>query len=476
MIRDVEGGVVLDVLVQPRASRAKLGPMHDGRQKVSVTAPAITRAALIAVIGGCTASVGTINVSLITAPGSSVMTNVQTLRFLITDPHQEQIAQRGSDGKFQIDVQFDATDTQGAIIVDGMDGNDTVIASGATPPFPLNGTNANVVVYMAAPNSIAAAPTSLTPARSAVGTAALSYGAAFAGGLLADDTASDATAIYNAFDHSLTAGVALPAARSGLAVGLGSLGKFIYAFGGSDSSGAPTDTLSRFDITVSPAGAITELGSFSGLARTGRQAISIGDEDLLVTGSPAATINGNALTVTARTDVASLPSGGAAVTGSDGIAAAIFADATGVARFRNGQFGTLALPAAARDGAAIAALAGGKVGVMCNGADLIRIDAATGTAETFANVPSELRAGCAVASTTRYLVIAGGTNATGVVATAEIYDAASLALVGTQPLVVPRTGATATPLPNGQILIVGGTDATGAPIETLELFTPDSAE
>ncbi len=32
------GGVTFDVLVQPRASRAKLGPIYDGRLKVSVTA------------------------------------------------------------------------------------------------------------------------------------------------------------------------------------------------------------------------------------------------------------------------------------------------------------------------------------------------------------------------------------------------------------------------------------------------------
>jgi hypothetical protein len=41
---------------------------------------------------------------------------------------------------------------------------------------------------------------------------------------------------------------------------------------------------------------------------------------------------------------------------------------------------------------------------------------------------------------------------------------------------VPRTGASATALPNGQILIAGGTDAGGAPIATLELFTPDATE
>ena len=58
--------------------------------------------------------------------------------------------------------------------------------------------------------------------------------------------------------------------------------------------------------------------------------------------------------------------------------------------------------------------------------------------------------------------------------TAEIYDATSLALVATQPLVVPRTGATATAMPNGQIMIAGGVDATNAPIGTIELFTPES--
>lgn len=438
----------------------------------------ISRAGLAAVLGvtGCTASVGTLDVSIVTAPGSTVLADVVTLRFLLTEPHHEQTAKRGSNGTFQIDVQLDATDTRGAIIVDGMDANGVVIASGATPPFPLNGANANVAVYMAAPNSIAAAPTHLAPARSAVGTAGLSYGVAFAGGLLGDGTASDATVIYNAFDHTLTAGVALPAPRSGLALGLGSLGKYLYAFGGNDSSGAATDTLARFDITVSPAGAITDLGSFSGLARGGQTAISIGDENLLVTGTPAATINGNASSVTARPGIASLPAGGVAVTGSDGIAAAIFADASRVTRFRKNQFDMLDLPSAARDGASVAALPGGKVGVMCGGTDLIRIDAAAGTAEMFPSIPSERRTGCAVASTTRYLVIAGGSNELGVVATAEIYEVASLALVATRPLVVPRTGATATPLPNGQILIAGGTDATGAPIETLELFTPDSAE
>lgn len=41
MVREDAGGVTFDVLVTPRASREKLGPMIDGRLKVAVTAPPV---------------------------------------------------------------------------------------------------------------------------------------------------------------------------------------------------------------------------------------------------------------------------------------------------------------------------------------------------------------------------------------------------------------------------------------------------
>ena len=42
--------VTFDVLVQPRASRAKIGPRHDGRIKIAVTAPPVDGEANAAVI------------------------------------------------------------------------------------------------------------------------------------------------------------------------------------------------------------------------------------------------------------------------------------------------------------------------------------------------------------------------------------------------------------------------------------------
>lgn len=42
--------VTIDILVQPRASRAKIGPIHGGRIKIAVTAPPVDGEANAAVV------------------------------------------------------------------------------------------------------------------------------------------------------------------------------------------------------------------------------------------------------------------------------------------------------------------------------------------------------------------------------------------------------------------------------------------
>jgi uncharacterized protein (TIGR00251 family) len=49
-VHERDGGVTFDVLVQPRASRSKIGPVHDGRLKIAVTAPPVDGEANAAVI------------------------------------------------------------------------------------------------------------------------------------------------------------------------------------------------------------------------------------------------------------------------------------------------------------------------------------------------------------------------------------------------------------------------------------------
>ncbi|HEY0255659.1 MAG TPA: DUF167 family protein [Kofleriaceae bacterium] len=520
MIREHADAVSIDVLVQPRASKAKLGPIHGDRLKIAVTAPpvegeanaavtelfadalsiptsaiAITAgassrrktvrlgvprarldallAALLLALCACDGNVNTIDVTLATAPNSTVLDAVQTLKLTLTNPPQTQTATRSSDGKFAIDLQLDATSETGALVVDGMDASGTIVATGASPPFPLGGVTASVVVYMAPPLSISEALVPLAPARDSFGIAPVPYGAVMLGGKTADGAPASTIAIYNAFSHAFQIGVQLPVAKASPAVAVGTSG-YVYVLGGTDATGSPNASVERFDSSVSPSGAITSLGTFDGFARTGQTALSIGSEKIMLTGSPIGVLDGVAGTLTARTDLASLPATGAAVTGNDGVATAIFVGASGVIRFRNNAFDTLGITG--RDNAQVLALPGGKVGVACGAGNFLRIDAVTGTFDSVI-IPSTPRSDCAVAATTRYLLIAGGTSDTGdLETTAELYNAATLALVATLPLVVPRAGASAIALPNDQILIAGGHDANGQPIGTMELFTPDSTQ
>ena len=49
-VADAGDGATFDILVQPRASRGKIGPVHDGRLKIAVTAPPVDGEANAAVI------------------------------------------------------------------------------------------------------------------------------------------------------------------------------------------------------------------------------------------------------------------------------------------------------------------------------------------------------------------------------------------------------------------------------------------
>jgi hypothetical protein len=424
------------------------------------------KAWLLLLLAACSGENGDVTISLTTAPGSTVLDGVQTLRLTITNPPQVTTAERTGAG-FDIVLDLPAEGSTGAVIVEGLDASGARVAVGESPPFPFGGIDAHIVIYMAAPNSLGVAPLTLTPARSDLGIGALGYGAIIAGGHDATGAPTDDVAIYNAFDHSLIDGMALPEKRAGQALAVGANG-IVYMFGGVDDTGPPVDSLWRFDTTSAPNGSYADFGDKPGFARAGAIAVPLGSDNFLISGMPAAELSGGTGSLTARTEVASLPPAGASVLATDGVVTSLFAGDTGLVRFRNGAFDTL--DATPRPGASVTALPDGKLAVACGGPTL-RVDAATGAVEMFT---THAETGCAIAATKRHLVIAGGTNLGMVTAAVEIDDATTLQPVATATLAVPRTGATAIALPNDQVLIVGGTDATGKPIETLELFTPDA--
>jgi len=71
------------------------------------------------------------------------------------------------------------------------------------------------------------------------------------------------------------------------------------------------------------------------------------------------------------------------------------------------------------------------------------------------------------------VLISGGENTTGPLASAEIYNSATGIFASTGSMETARVGHTATLLTDGTVLITGGNDATGA-LATAETFNPSS--
>ena len=431
------------------------------------------RALAIAALAACTGETGTVSVSLTTAPGSDLVSRIQRLDMTLTNPYQKVTATRTSSG-LDLSLELPATSEVGALQIDGFDGTGALIAVGASPKFPVGGIDGHITIYLGEQNTIGAAPASLMPPRFALATSPLSYGAVLAGGTLDGGAPSDAVGIYNAFDHSLATALPLPAPRAGLALATGA-NNFVYLFGGRDAAGSPTATAWRYDTNIAPSGAIVDYGDKTGFARTDQVLVPIGNERFLASGAPPTELSGLDGSMTAKTGIAEVGSGGASLLGSDGVATAVFAGPSGVVRFRNGMFTPIDLPAFARAGVQVVAIGGGKVVLVCGGPGLAVLDVATldVTMPVVDADPVLNFTGCAVAATTRHFMIAGGTGPNGgTVPSAFVYELPDLTPLVSIPLVVARTGASALALPNDQLLLVGGTDANGAPVATIELFTP----
>lgn len=428
----------------------------------------------IAVLGACAGETGTLSVALTTAPGSDLISRIQRLELTLTNPYQHATATRTPDG-LDIALELPASADLGSLQVDGFDAADTLIAAGASPRFPVGGIDGHITIYVAPPSSFGAAPAILMPPRSALAVSPLDYGAAFVGGTLEDGAPSDAIGVYNTFEHSLAAGMPLPAPRAGAAAATGS-NNIVYIFGGRDASGSATATVWRFDTNVAPAGAYSDFGDKTGFARADHSLVPIGNEHFLASGGPPAELSGLDGSMTEKTGIAELGSAGASLLATDGIVTSVFAGPSGVVRARTGMFTPIDLPAFARAGVEVVALRSGKVVLACGGPDLAVVDAATlAVTMPVATADAPDVSGCAIAATSRHLVIAGGTQTDGTPSpVAHVYQLPDLTPLGTTPLVVARTGASAIALPNDQVLLVGGTDVNGAPVETIELFTPEN--
>jgi uncharacterized protein (TIGR00251 family) len=465
------------------------------RADVSITAGASSRrktvrvagvraAVLAALLGACGHS-GTIDITVVTAPGSHILDTVTDARLTLSLPLTVVNAPRNPDGTFTLSLDVTADGPDGDVTFEGLDTTGAVVAYGRTPPLPIAAVDAQIAIDVAAPRSFTEAPVSLDSPRTDMGAGLLDYGVLLAGGRDASGAPIPGLVIYNAYDHSLQAGIDMPAPRAGIAVGTSTDG-FAYLFGGTDAGGTPQGNIWRFDTTVAPSGSWTSGTDATSLARADTSIAPLGGDAYLVTGDPPVLFEGLFLRVTAFATPTTLDGGAATITdATTGTAYTLVigagAGTSGITRVTTSSLDqeSNAPASALRTGHSVFATPAGRI-VAIGGAD------ATGplasaidcdpVARSYEEIPSLLatpRTGAAATATDAFVVVAGGRDASGtVLGDAEVFDA-GLNPVADLPLVVPRADAIAEPLPNGQILIAGGVDATGAPIGTLELFTPD---
>ncbi len=424
----------------------------------------------LALLSACAGETGTIQLGLTTAPGSTILDGVQRLRVTLTDPLTIVEAPR-TDSGFDLVIDVEARDGAGSLIVEGFDAGDSLIATGSSPPFAVSAINARVVVYIASPLSIAPAPIRLPAARTGVASTPVTFGFVIAGGEGSDGTLTDSIFVYNVFDHTLLAGVAMPAPRAFQAIATGG-NNGVYLFGGVGADGAPTGSLWRFDTNAKPNGAFLVQPDLVELARAGASIVTLEPEHYVITGTPP--VNLDLGIATARTDLASLGAGAGVIIDDQPIG--LFGGDP-VQRLADGviepdRYSTAQDSVAAAIGESAVGSAAVLFTSFRNTTEvLVANPRSTADPGFFADIQSVVRHRPAIAASARYVVIAGGTDDLGVpIPTADIVDLRVFQRIATVPCLA-RAGATALAMPNGQISIVGGEPANDA----IELFTPPPA-
>ena len=432
---------------------------------------------------GCGAPEGTVRLSITTAPDSDVMESVERVVLTLSDPPAVTEAERGPDGAFELALDVVADGERGRITFEGFDATGDLVAVGYAGPLPIAAITVGVELYVAAPESFAAAPVALEPARTEIGAAPLVYGAMLAGGRDEAGEVLDDALIYNVHGHAFQIGEPLPEPRAAPALAARPPAGPVYIFGGRNDAGDATQSGWSFDAQAPPAGIYAPLDVGAGLAREGARAAPLGDEAILVTGDPPVEID--AATASARPFGGAPALAGTATATAHGDDPLVFVtgddpDEPRAARWGRDGLVVLDAPGAlARRGHGAAALRGGDVlvvgGVGGDGplSSAVRYRIADDAFEVIDEFLTTPREGAAIAATRDRLVVIGGTDGAGdVLADAEIFDAETLEPLEVAPLVAPRAQAAAIALENGQILVAGGVGDDGDPVAVLELYTP----
>ena len=443
-----------------------------------------------AMFAACDTTAGTLQVRIVTSPGSDLLVRASQLRVTLSDPPTVRIVVKQAGG-FALDLDVAAAAQRAVVKIEALDAAGELLAWGETPPLVLGPISAELAVFIAPPQTFALAPAQFEPARADMGATALSFGALFAGGLDVAGVVRAEVEIYNAYTHSFQLGAPLPAARVAPAVVANGI-QLAFIVGGEDSARNAAAGGWMFDTSVAPAGGYSNIVS-NIAAPAGQVALPIassGTNRFVLSGPVAQLLDGPSLTAVALTPLVAVPARGATVVVNNAVAAFFVGDRVSSAIVKIDSAGVTFEQAdiigARRIGHAVIGrgsdlliVGGGTTAALAG--SILKIDTTTMSAMSFEGVlqPPRRDAAVALAGAGRWLIVAGGFDATDggpatVLQTADVFDAVTLLRVAQLPLAYARAGATAFSLPNGQVLLGGGRDAAGQPIAHVELFTPSA--
>lgn len=413
------------------------------------------------------------------------------LRVTLSDPPTVRIVDKQAGG-FVLDLDVAAAAQRAVVKIEALGAVGELLAWGETPPLVLGPISAELAVFIAPPQTFALAPAQFEPARADMGATALSFGALFAGGLDAAGVVRAEVEIYNAYTHSFQLGAPLPEARVAPAVAANGT-QLAFIIGGEDSARNAAAGGWMFDTSVAPSGGYLDIAADIAAPAAGQLALPIassGTNRFVVSGPMTLLLDGASLSAVALSPALAVPARGATVVANNEVAAFFVGDRVSRAIVKidsaGAAFEQADIAEARRIGHAVIGrgsdlliVGGGTTAALAG--SILKIDTTTMSATLFDGVlqPPRRDAAVALAGAGRWLIVAGGIDATdggsaAVLQTADVFDAVTLLRVAQLPLAYARAGASAFSLPNGQVLLGGGRDAAGQPIAHVELFTPSA--
>ncbi|MBN2359997.1 MAG: hypothetical protein JXR83_11135 [Deltaproteobacteria bacterium] len=409
--------------------------------------------------------IGDLTVLLHLPPDQSPLQNLIALNVRVVDETGAAIEERHYAPDEQIDFEIQPVGKAVEIVLEGYADRDTMVARGSTGLVDADGPH-RVGLYFGSRRSFGAVPSAEQPRLAEHAAIPLLDGQVLIAGGRRDGAPLAQVWRYDPVSAQFTLVGVLSTARTRIAAGRLADGRVLLA-GGFDESGAPSDAIDVYDPEVD---AITALNAaIAGVG--GACAVALADGRVAIANGVTALGDSSDLLLfdgrlgPPATEVLAGPGRSQHVCGSlgDGLIAiggrgAASITATHVAS--DGSSQSLALPYPIVDGAAF--IDGSEVAVVCgseNQTAAVSVTEVDGTASISDRWRLALARTACTATPLRdgTLLVVGGHQAQSAVSQAEILHRDGSALTVEAPL-EPRASHTATRLPGGEVLIVGGDD------------------